>query len=131
MEKLCYDELVLIIISIREQHKNEMKIVEEKYNALSEFCKEEKEITLLESGTCSCCGEVTSKICEDSEDNPCCFYENFVKCSGCNIVICERCAELKQEMAVCIVEYRGEISIPNKFWCKKCHDFKQKIKELK
>ena len=128
MEKLCYDELVLIIISMREQHKNEMKIVEDKYNALSKFCKEEHQITLLETGTCSCCGNITSKICEDTEfENECCFYENFVKCSGCNIVICRECADPSQ----CIVEVVMSNYIPNKFWCKKCHDFKQKIKELK
>jgi hypothetical protein len=127
MEKLCYDELVLIMISMREQHTNEMKIVEEKYNALSDFCKKRIGCRMLESGTCSCCGEFTHTMCDVREDEGGCVCENFVRCSGCNKVICHDCIDNKD---FCIKEYIDNPN-PNKFWCKKCHDFKQKIAELK
>ena len=116
MEKLCYDELVLIIISMREQHTNEMKIVEEKYNALSDFCKKELGCSMIASGTCSCCGKFTHTMCDNDGRG----YESFVKCSGCNKVICHDC----------IIQCKDNPK-SYKRWCKKCHDFKQKIKELK
>ena len=115
MDKLNNDEMILIMLSMKKQYEEQYKIMENKFNSLKRFCKEEKNITLLNSGKCNCCDNIIYKICDDDD-----IEKNYYNCSGCNKVMCFDCND------------GGLLCLhTNKFWCKKCNDFNIKMKELK
>ena len=84
MDKLNNDEIILIMLSMKKQYEEQYKIMEDKFNSLEKYCKEEKNITLLNSDNCDYCANVLYKICEDDE-----IDANYYNCSGCNkVLIC-------------------------------------------
>lgn len=129
MDKLGNDELILIMIQMKEQYEKQYKIMENKYNSLNKYCVDEKNLTLINSGICDCCNtNVIYSVCDDTEfENECYFENNYEKCYGCNKTICNNCYDKEDK---CICEHFDNPK-PNKWWCKNCYDFNKKIKELK
>ena len=124
MDKLGNNELILIMIEMKKQYEKQYKIIEDKFNSLQLYCNEQKNITLLNSGVCNCCNNIIFKICEDSEfENECCFDDNYFNCHKCDKIICNECMK----------DYNETLFINKKcvIRCKKCNDFNIKMKELK
>ena len=131
MDKLNNDEMILIMLSMKKQYEKQYKIMEDKFNSLSKYCKESREEEkhiLTNNDTCSCCNGYTYDVNVIGDvgwmgmNN-----NNYYNCSGCNKVICDYCINNED---FCITEYRDN-PLPNNFWCKKCDDFNIKMKLLK
>ena len=127
LDKLGNDELIIIMISIKKQYEEQYKIMEDKYNSLSKYCKERRQTTLLNSGICGCCKDIIYSVCDPEFDNECCISDNYLNCSGCNKVICYNCLNNKD---FCIIECIHDPK-PTKYWCKNCHAFNDKMATLK
>ena len=126
MDKLGNDELILIMLSMKKQYEERYKIIEDKFNSLELYCREEKNVTLLNSGRCSCCKNIIYKIMEDSEfDNECCIDDNYYNCSDCDKVLCNKCVNDNKALTEYI-----ENPLPNKFRCIKCNDFNITLNNL-
>ena len=120
MDELSNDALILLMMSMKTRYENQYKLLEKKWLALSSFCANEKNCFLITNDECSICNGDTYIVLEHGLINT-----NMIECNGCNAVCCFYCEEKHF-----ITEYIDNPK-PNKFWCKKCYHFNQKMKQLK
>ena len=133
MEKLSNDEMMIIMLEMKKKYEEEYKILETKFGALTNYCKDgiiddDDDITychtLMKSDQCVFCEKYVYEVkvkphncdCDNTEE---CVHQfisdSYRPCYGCGIVFCDEC--LYNE---CIIEYIPNPS-PNKFWCKECY----------
>jgi len=131
MDKLSNDELILIMIKMKAQYEQQYKKLEIKFNSLNKFCLDIEytgyKHTLINDGECNYCNCPIYKVHTINEFDPTddIICDNYRDCSGCDKQCCSECVNEKF-----ITEYIDNPK-PNKFWCKKCNDFRIKMNELK
>ena len=136
MDKLSNDELIKIMIEMKNQYENQYKKLEIKFNSLNKFCLDIDytcyEHHLINYGECNYCNCPIYKVDTINEfDNENVINDNYRDCSGCNKICCRDCLEENFIKTQKIDDNEILIVEENKFWCKKCNDFNEKMKELK
>ena len=107
MDKLNNDEMILLIIQLKEkykehkeQYKKQYDNLETKYRALTKWSESE----LLEYGYCIVCNNNILYTVHRYEYTD--VDTNITKCDGCNIYCCDECLEINNDndeyVCVCV-----------------------------